>query len=728
MKKLLSILTLLVVAVIGTWAQNQTVFLWRSDGKTTAKETAMTATGGTATFYGSANPSTESAAYNAAVTDNDLKASGSKGHKLGTNTLYLKITLTTGTFQAGDIIYICGYNPLRVGTSASSNKADTDIATSLATGTSKSDYNVGSVTLPDGFTATNSIYVSRAEGGGTGLAAIKVVRPQTKTIKSQDYAGVKKGTLTLTENKDFTKVGNVITLADSHKTPIVPTDVKLINHRTFDDSSSDDVDVDVEFGKTASEGYFTGTATIASTEYTVKVPHDATPSLEADKANITVTSAKIATGTAKIHLSGVNLAGTNVTLAFASTVAGLSIDKTSVAIAEGAVDTDVTVSYQSNIDVAKANVNLTISTTGVSDIVIPVTYSSTEAVTTIADVTESIVWDFANAGSSDKDISSPDQNNNVPFANADGFKSGFGYDKLSGKGQYFYYNDNKCYQGSQLKFHTTVPGNIVVVFSNTGSSDRPYRYLSVNGVVTDYNSKKTDKVTTEAIKVPAGDVNIVGIMGSTSGNDCVPTEDENMLRIYKVTFTPDVVVTSAKWATTTTPNYPVTFDTKAKVYVVASAEGSIQLTQIAEAPANTPVIVNAAAGSYTMKPVDEATAIATNLLRSKTANNETAKEGDYALGYYSDGVTIGFGKLDATGVAKMTDDKAFIPASLLANAVDFLPFVIGDEENETTSINSIENGELRIENSDCIYNLAGQKVSKDYKGIVIVNGKKVIRK
>ena len=188
-----------------------------------------------------------------------------------------------------------------------------------------------------------------------------------------------------------------------------------------------------------------------------------------------------------------------------------------------------------------------------------------------------------------------------------------------------------------------------------------------------------------------------------------------------------VEVTDAKWATTTTPNWPVSFDENATVYVVASAEGSIQLTPIAEAPANTPIIVNAAAGSYTMTPKASAAAIETNLLRSKTANNETAKEGDYALGYYSDGVTIGFGKLDETGVAKMTDDKAFIPASSLANAVDFLPFVIGDEENETTSINSIENGELRIENYD-YFNLSGQRVSKDYKGIVIVNGKKVIRK
>ena len=49
------------------------------------------------------------------------------------------------------------------------------------------------------------------------------------------------------------------------------------------------------------------------------------------------------------------------------------------------------------------------------------------------------------------------------------------------------------------------------------------------------------------------------------------------------------------------------------------------------------------------------------------------------------------------------------------------------EEEETDGIRSIENGELRIDNSD-YYNLSGQRVGKDYKGIVIKNGKKYIIK
>ena len=47
---------------------------------------------------------------------------------------------------------------------------------------------------------------------------------------------------------------------------------------------------------------------------------------------------------------------------------------------------------------------------------------------------------------------------------------------------------------------------------------------------------------------------------------------------------------------------------------------------------------------------------------------------------------------------------------------------------DVTGIVSVENGELRIENYDYIYNLSGQRVGKDYKGVVVVNGKKVVVK
>ncbi len=185
MKKILSFILLGLMCSIGNVKAQETIFLWQSDGSTTTKETVFSATGGTAAFYGSANPSTESAAYNEDVTDNDLKATGSKGHKLGTNTLYLKIALTSETLQEGDIIYICGYKPYRVGTGVTSNRANTDLAEALATGTAKGDYNIGSVVVPADVASQDvtEIYLSRAEGTGTGLAAVKIVRPAPSAPK-----------------------------------------------------------------------------------------------------------------------------------------------------------------------------------------------------------------------------------------------------------------------------------------------------------------------------------------------------------------------------------------------------------------------------------------------------------------------------------------------------------------------------------------------------------------
>ena len=59
-----------------------------------------------------------------------------------------------------------------------------------------------------------------------------------------------------------------------------------------------------------------------------------------------------------------------------------------------------------------------------------------------------------------------------------------------------------------------------------------------------------------------------------------------------------------------------------------------------------------------------------------------------------------------------------------ARGIDFIAFNDGEQEQETDGINAVK---LNAEN-DATYNLAGQRVSKDYKGIVIVNGKKIVNK
>lgn len=186
-----------------------------------------------------------------------------------------------------------------------------------------------------------------------------------------------------------------------------------------------------------------------------------------------------------------------------------------------------------------------------------------------------------------------------------------------------------------------------------------------------------------------------------------------------------VTVTSAEWATITTPaTYAVSFDEDTEVYIATAEEGnSIKLTKIDDAPAMTPVVIHATAGAgtYTMTKKDFATSdVSANILKSAKGTEVGDGNGNYyVLGMQNAGV--GFGPL-ANGVTLAKGKAYLVPTS----PSGFLTFVIGDED-ETTSINSIDNGELGIDNSD-YYNLSGQKVGKDYKGVIIVNGRKVVRK
>ncbi len=197
-------------------------------------------------------------------------------------------------------------------------------------------------------------------------------------------------------------------------------------------------------------------------------------------------------------------------------------------------------------------------------------------------------------------------------------------------------------------------------------------------------------------------------------NDFVLTYDENV----------SVTVTSAEWATITTPaTYAVSFDEDTEVYIATAEEGnSIKLTKIDDAPAMTPIVIHATAGSYTMTkiPNENVTSdVSENILESAKGNEVGDGNGNYyVLGMQNAGV--GFGPL-ANGVTLAKGKAYLVPTS----PSGFLTFVIGDED-ETTTINAVD--AAGMDDDTPVYNLAGQKVGKDYKGVVIVNGRKVVRK
>ncbi len=200
MKKLFT-LAAAVLASFTLWAADETVFLWQYDGSSTygdganngVFEVSPAASTGSIVFVTYEKKKTSAdgtSAYDDAVTDADLKPEITKVCKLGNNGAHMRISLTSGNFLAGDIVYICGYKDFIVSTSAdptstskitSESGGATIIAASLATGSEKGKCNVGSVTLPEDFAETNEIYISRANGASAGIAAIKVVRPQTCT-------------------------------------------------------------------------------------------------------------------------------------------------------------------------------------------------------------------------------------------------------------------------------------------------------------------------------------------------------------------------------------------------------------------------------------------------------------------------------------------------------------------------------------------------------------------
>lgn len=90
-------------------------------------------------------------------------------------------------------------------------------------------------------------------------------------------------------------------------------------------------------------------------------------------------------------------------------------------------------------------------------------------------------------------------------------------------------------------------------------------------------------------------------------------------------------------------------------------------------------------------------------------NNYILNKKDGRLGFYhANNQKVGAG-------------KAYLRIDESIQAREFFGF----NEGEATSISTIDNGQLTMENA---YNLQGQKVGSEYKGIVIMNGKKFINK
>ena len=159
-------------------------------------------------------------------------------------------------------------------------------------------------------------------------------------------------------------------------------------------------------------------------------------------------------------------------------------------------------------------------------------------------------------------------------------------------------------------------------------------------------------------------------------------------------------------------------------YIATTRNGSsVHYEPVTYVPANTGIILNGTQGTHVAVTIPSADAVGTNLLVStaNAAHEVTAgEEGNiYAFGMM--GGKVGF--VQAEAGYTVAQGKSYLDLSTVgAKGIDF----IGLPGSETDGIDTIHNAQFIMHND--AYNLAGQKVSKDYKGIVIVNGKKYLNK
>ena len=144
-------------------------------------------------------------------------------------------------------------------------------------------------------------------------------------------------------------------------------------------------------------------------------------------------------------------------------------------------------------------------------------------------------------------------------------------------------------------------------------------------------------------------------------------------------------------------------------------------------PANTGVMVSSAtAGDHTITLSSEAGTSVLDTDNMLKPSSE-AMTGDclfYRLTMHN-GTSLGFWYGAAEGAAfTIAANKSYlaVPEEVAAKMDGFS---LG---GETTGIDSIHNSQFIIHNDTPMFNLSGQRVSESYKGIVIVNGKKNIRK
>ncbi len=265
-----------------------------------------------------------------------------------------------------------------------------------------------------------------------------------------------------------------------------------------------------------------------------------------------------------------------------------------------------------------------------------------------------------------------------------------------------YYDSGKavrCYGGNTITVYAPEGYTIISIkftFATGGDS---------NATTTNVGTFKTDTWSGESNEV------IFTISGA-SGQRRITAIDVTYTKANGYECLP-MAVTSAKYATFCAP-FEVNVPEGITAYTAdgVKANGGIVLTETSTIPANTPVILSSASAVMTVVsgiPTEGTPAygalVGTYEATEAPAGSYVLQNQDGKVGFYkvADPVSVGANRCY---LVSTNDAKAF-----------YL------EADDATAINGIN---AEITDSNAIYNIAGQRVSKAGKGIYIVGGKKVI--
>ena len=187
---------------------------------------------------------------------------------------------------------------------------------------------------------------------------------------------------------------------------------------------------------------------------------------------------------------------------------------------------------------------------------------------------------------------------------------------------------------------------------------------------------------------------------------------------FKYLVNEKVTITDAGFATFAA-SYPVDYSANGlEAYAVKYAEGKLTYNKInGIVPAKTPVLLSGEAKEYTLTAAKgETTTVTTDL---KVADGKTKGATNiYCLAKKNNGV--GFYQVAST--VTIPANKAYLEINAPSSAKYYSIGIGGN----TTGIQAIQQNSVKADG--IMYSLSGQRVGKDYKGIVICNGKKMIKK